>query len=54
MYRRVPYLGKLERLTAFRPKTTLPEIIDRVAAHLVKRKQRELVGMRREPASATN
>jgi len=54
MYRRVPYLGKLERLTGFRPKTTLPEIIDRVAAHFFQRKQRELVGMRREPASATN
>jgi UDP-glucose 4-epimerase len=32
MLRRVPSLEKLERLTAFRPRTTLPEIIDRVAA----------------------
>ena len=44
MYRRVPALEKLERLTGFRPKTTLPAIIDRVAAHMVQRKQRELVG----------
>jgi UDP-glucose 4-epimerase len=32
MLRRVPCLDKLERLTGFRPKTALPEIIDRVAA----------------------
>lgn len=52
MYRRVPYLEKLERLTGFQPKTTLPEIVDRVAAHLVQRKQRELIEMHGEPASA--
>jgi UDP-glucose 4-epimerase len=33
MVRRVPSIEKLERLTAFRPKTTLPEIVDRVIAH---------------------
>jgi nucleoside-diphosphate-sugar epimerase len=54
MQRRVPSLEKLERLTSFRPKTPLPEIIDRVAAHQVQRKQGELVGMRRERAGMTN
>jgi UDP-glucose 4-epimerase len=34
MFRRVPLLEKLERLTGYRPRTTLTEIIDRVAAHL--------------------
>jgi UDP-glucose 4-epimerase len=33
MMRRVPCVEKLERLTAFRPQTTLPEIVDRVVAH---------------------
>ncbi len=33
MQRRVPALEKLEDLTGFRPRTTLPEIIDRVVAH---------------------
>jgi UDP-glucose 4-epimerase len=33
MPRRIPSLEKLERLTGFRPTTTLPEIIDRVIAH---------------------
>ena len=33
MPRRVPALGKLERLTGFRPTTALPEIVDRVIAH---------------------
>ncbi len=32
MMRRVPSVEKLERLTAFRPLTTLPEIVDRVIA----------------------
>jgi len=54
MHRRVPSLEKLQRLTAFHPTTKLPEIIDRVAAHLVQRRQRDLVGARREEASATN
>ena len=30
MFRRVPNLEKLERLTGFSPRTMLPEIIDRV------------------------
>lgn len=34
MQRRVPSVEKLHRLTGFRPKITLPEIIDRTAAHL--------------------
>jgi nucleoside-diphosphate-sugar epimerase len=37
MMRRVPSLAKLERLTGFRPKTTLPEIVDRVVAHFEKK-----------------
>jgi len=42
MQRRVPSLEKLERLTDFRPKALLPEIVDRVTAHF--EKKRELVG----------
>lgn len=34
MHRRVPSVEKLHNLTGFRPKITLPEIIDRTAAHL--------------------
>jgi UDP-glucose 4-epimerase len=34
MRRRVPSVLKLHRLTRFRPQITLPEIIDRTAAHL--------------------
>ena len=34
MQRRVPSVEKLHRLTGFRPRTTLSEIIDRSAAHL--------------------
>jgi nucleoside-diphosphate-sugar epimerase len=34
MHRRVPSVEKLHRLTGFRPQITLPEIIDRSAAHL--------------------
>jgi UDP-glucose 4-epimerase len=50
MFRRVPALEKLERLTGFRPRTTLLEIIDRVAAYLGAK--RELVGVPRVPARA--
>jgi UDP-glucose 4-epimerase len=50
MFRRVPALEKLERLTGFRPRTTLPEIIDRVASYLGAK--RELVGVPRVPARA--
>jgi UDP-glucose 4-epimerase len=42
MMRRVPSLDKLERLTGFRPSTSLEEIIDRVAKHF--RRDRNLVG----------
>jgi UDP-glucose 4-epimerase len=50
MFRRVPCLDKLELLTGFRPKTTLPEIIDRVAVYHGRKK--DLVGARREAASS--
>lgn len=33
MYRRVPSLEKLQKLTGFRPSTPLSEIVDRVVAH---------------------
>ena len=33
MMRRVPSVEKLERLTGFRPQTSLNEIVDRVVAH---------------------
>jgi UDP-glucose 4-epimerase len=38
MLRRVPSLQKLQFLTGFRPETPLSEIVDRVVAHLQKRK----------------
>jgi len=41
MHRRVPSLEKLEALTGFRPRTPLPEIVDRVVAYF--EKKRELV-----------
>lgn len=50
MFRRVPCLDKLERLTGFRPRTTLPEIVERVAAYLGRKKK--LVGPPREAAVA--
>jgi UDP-glucose 4-epimerase len=34
MFRRVPYLEKLESLTGFRPQTPLPEIVDRVVSYV--------------------
>jgi len=39
MMRRVPSLEKLERLTNFRPSTTLEEIVDRVIAHFESRRE---------------
>ena len=51
MYRRVPCLDKLERLTGFRPQTPLTEIIDRVAAYHGRKK--DLVGVPRVAASTT-
>jgi UDP-glucose 4-epimerase len=50
MPRRVPCLDKLERLTGFRPRTPLPEIIDRVVAY--HGRKRDLVGAPREAASS--
>lgn len=52
MQRRVPSLDKLERLTGFRPQIPLPEIVDRVAAHL--EKKRELAAAVRAGASGGN
>ena len=52
MPRRVPSLEKLEGLVHFRPKTALPEIVDRVAAHLDPQKKPQFVSMRREAAAA--
>jgi UDP-glucose 4-epimerase len=51
MFRRVPCLDKLGRLTGFRPATKLPEIIDRVAEYQTRK--REFVGARREAANAS-
>jgi UDP-glucose 4-epimerase len=50
MFRRVPCLDKLERLTGFRPEIALPEIIDRVAAYHQRKKQ--FVGVTRETAGS--
>jgi len=49
MFRRVPCLDKLYRMTGFRPSTALPEIIDRVASHLSRKK--EFFEVRREAAN---
>ena len=49
MFRRVPSLDKLERLTGFRPTAALPEIIDRVAVH--QRRKKEFVVVPKEPAN---
>jgi UDP-glucose 4-epimerase len=54
MQRRVPSLEKLEQLTGFRPKTALPEIVDRVAAYLEQKKTNELVSVRSGAAAAAN
>jgi len=52
MHRRVPCLEKLERLTSFRPKTTLVEIIDRVAGYLGEKKKKIPAAMPRQAASS--
>jgi UDP-glucose 4-epimerase len=52
MFRRVPCLNKLQRLTGFRPTTKLPEIIDRVAEYQSRKK--EFVSERREAANASS
>jgi UDP-glucose 4-epimerase len=49
MFRRVPCLDKLQQLTGFCPATRLPEIIDRVVAHLNRKK--EFLGAPREAAN---
>jgi len=50
MMRRLPCLDKLERLTGFRPATTLENIIDRVTQHF--EKKRELMGVARGKSAA--
>jgi UDP-glucose 4-epimerase len=50
MMRRVPCLEKLERLTGFRPATSLEEIVDRVAKYFEKRQ--DLVGTAQQSAGA--
>jgi UDP-glucose 4-epimerase len=45
MPRRVPSLEKLERLTGFRPKTSLAEIVGRVVDHFQRKKDEEYVGV---------
>ena len=52
MFRRVPSLEKLERLTGFRPRTPLNEIIGRVIAHM--ESKREFAGAPRELAQGAN
>jgi UDP-glucose 4-epimerase len=52
MFRRVPSLVKLERLTDFRPRTPLAEIIARVIAYM--EKKRDFVGAPRELAQGAN
>jgi UDP-glucose 4-epimerase len=49
MFRRVPCLDKLNQLTGFRPAGKLPEIIDRVAAYVSRK--REFVGVSRGAAN---
>ena len=52
MQRRVPSLDRLESLTGFRPKTALPEIVDRVAEHF--EKKTEMFAAPRQAAGAGN
>jgi UDP-glucose 4-epimerase len=49
MFRRVPCIDKLQRITRFRPSTRLPEIIDRVADYLNRKKA--FVEVHREAAN---
>ena len=51
MHRRVPSLVKLEHLTGFYPRTTLAEIIDRVAAHVKEKHQKPSMSAVRETAA---
>jgi UDP-glucose 4-epimerase len=50
MMRRVPCLDKLERLTGFRPATTLEKIVDRVTEHFTKK--RDVIGVERSKSVA--
>ena len=52
MFRRVPSLAKLERLTGYRPLTPLSEIIARVIAYM--EKKREFAGAPRELVQGAN
>jgi UDP-glucose 4-epimerase len=53
MLRRVPALEKLQRLTGFRPRTPLTEIVDRVVAHFQNRPESEVTPAPGRTASAT-
>jgi UDP-glucose 4-epimerase len=53
MLRRVPSIEKLERLTGFRPKTALPEIVDRVADYLQQKQTGGRLSLRAGAAGAT-
>jgi UDP-glucose 4-epimerase len=53
MLRRVPALEKLQKLTGFRPRTPLTEIVDRVVAHFLKRPEVEVSPVTGQISSAT-
>jgi nucleoside-diphosphate-sugar epimerase len=53
MLRRVPALEKLQKLTGFRPKTPLTEIVDRVVAHFQNRSEVEVARAAGRTTSAT-
>jgi UDP-glucose 4-epimerase len=53
MVRRVPALEKLQKLTGFRPRTPLTEIVDRVVAHFQKRPEVEVAPADGRISSAT-
>lgn len=52
MFRRVPALEKLEKLTGFRPRTSLEEIVDRVVAYQSKKK--EMLAVPRQAAGGAS
>jgi UDP-glucose 4-epimerase len=53
MQRRVPALAKLQKLTGFRPATSLPEIVDRVVVHFQEKAGKELPAAPTRSSSAT-
>jgi UDP-glucose 4-epimerase len=53
MQRRVPCLEKLERLTSFRPATSLEEIVDRVVAFFRNKTEEEWIVRSERPRAAT-